>query len=130
MLGAAATGAAVNNNSGFGFFTFGSGWLVGTKLPTTTCLEEEVQNISIFYGNAATSFAFSNDVRRKLGTCIGLAAISKPATPPPTTRPSGLAKETLNPPDLLLAPWFSEGVNDPDKESISKRPCQCTIPIN
>jgi len=56
-------------------------------------------------------------------TCTGLAATSKPATPPPTTRPSGLAKETLIPPDLFLMPPLSEGMNEPVKESISKRPC-------
>jgi len=55
-------------------------------------------------------------------TCTGPAATSRPATPPPTTRPSELDNETLIPPDLLLVPWFSVGMNDPDKESISKRP--------
>ena len=55
-------------------------------------------------------------------TCTGLAATRRPATPPPTTRPSGLANETDIPPDLLLVPWLSVGMNDPDKESISKRP--------
>lgn len=35
-------------------------------------------------------------------TCTGLAATSSPATPPPTTRPSGLAKDTLIPPDRLF----------------------------
>lgn len=58
-----------------------------------------------------------------LGTCTGLAAMRSPATPPPTTRPSGPAKETLIPPDLLLVPPASLGMNEPDKDSISKRPC-------
>jgi len=56
--------------------------------------------------------------------CTGLAATRRPATPPPTTRPSGLARETDIPPDLLLVPWLSVGMNEPDKESISKRPCK------
>lgn len=56
-------------------------------------------------------------------TCTGLAATNKPATPPPTTRPSGLAKETLMPPDLFLIPPVSEGMNEPVNDSISKRPC-------
>lgn len=55
-------------------------------------------------------------------TWTGLAARSKPATPPPMTRPSALAKETLIPPDLLLVPPFSDGMNDPDNESNWKRP--------
>ena len=55
-------------------------------------------------------------------TCTGPAATSRPASPPPTTRPSGPAKETLIPPDLLFVPPKSVGRNDPDKESISKRP--------
>ena len=55
-------------------------------------------------------------------TCTGLAATSRPATPPPTTRPSGLANETLIPPDLLLVPPVSLGINEPDKDNISKRP--------
>ncbi|KAF7828362.1 uncharacterized protein G2W53_019526 [Senna tora] len=53
----------------------------------------------------------------------GLAATNRPATPPPTTRPSGLAKETLMPPDLLRVPPLSLGMNDPDKDNISNRPC-------
>lgn len=55
-------------------------------------------------------------------TWTGLAATNRPATPPPTTRPSGLAKETLMPPDLFLIPPVSDGINDPVSESISKRP--------
>ena len=55
-------------------------------------------------------------------TRTGLAAIRSPATPPPTTRPSGLAKETLIPPARFLVPPLSVGTNDPVKESISKRP--------
>lgn len=56
-------------------------------------------------------------------TWIGLAAISKPATPPPMTRPSGPASETLNPPFRLLMPLpLSLTVNEPDKDRISKRP--------
>lgn len=57
------------------------------------------------------------------GTCTGLAATNRPATPPPTTRPSGLAKETLMPPDLLRVPPLSLGMKDPDNDRISKRPC-------
>nr|GMD74997.1 protein cornichon homolog 4-like [Ipomoea batatas] len=52
----------------------------------------------------------------------GPAATNRPATPPPTTRPSGLAKETLIPPDLLRIPPDSEGINDPVNDNISKRP--------
>jgi hypothetical protein len=59
-------------------------------------------------------------------TCTGLAATSRPATPPPTTRPSGLANETLIPPDLLLVPPVSVGINEPDKDNISKRPWKKT----
>lgn len=61
---------------------------------------------------------------KKYRTWTGLAATNRPATPPPTTRPSGLAKETLIPPDLLLVPPLSLGMNEPDKESISNRPCE------
>lgn len=57
-------------------------------------------------------------------TWIGLAASNKPATPPPITRPSGPANETLNPPVLLLTPPVSVTVNEPDNERISKRPCR------
>jgi hypothetical protein len=57
-------------------------------------------------------------------TCTGLAATNKPATPPPTTRPSGLAKETLMPPDLLRVPPLSFGVKEPDKDRISNNPCR------
>lgn len=60
----------------------------------------------------------------KVLTWIGLAAINKPATPPPITRPSGPASETLNPPVLLLAPPVSVTVNEPDNDSISNRPCK------
>lgn len=59
-------------------------------------------------------------------TCTGPAAINRPASPPPITLPSGPAKETLIPPDLLFVPAFSVGINDPDNESISKRPCNKT----
>lgn len=55
-------------------------------------------------------------------TCTGLAATNSPATPPPSTRPSGLAKETLMPPDRFLIPPVSAGINDPVRESISNRP--------
>lgn len=55
-------------------------------------------------------------------TWTGLAATSRPAIPPPTTRPSGLAKETLIPPDLLFVPPFSVGMNEPDRESNWKWP--------
>lgn len=57
-------------------------------------------------------------------TWTGLAAISSPASVPPTTRPSGLAKEMLIPPVLLVVrePPNSVGVKDPDKERISNRP--------
>lgn len=58
-----------------------------------------------------------------LSTWTGLAAMRSPATPPPMTRPSGPAKETLIPPDLLLVPPTSLGMNEPDRDSISKRPC-------
>jgi hypothetical protein len=53
-------------------------------------------------------------------TCIGLAARSIPATTPPTTRPSGPARDTLSPPVLLLPP--SAIVKDPINCRISKRP--------
>lgn len=62
--------------------------------------------------------------KNKSHTCTGLAATNSPATPPPTTRPSGLANETLIPPDLLLVPPLSFGMNDPDSDNISKRPCK------
>lgn len=59
-------------------------------------------------------------------TCTGPEAISRPASPPPNTRPSGPAKETLIPPDLLLVIPLSVGIKDPDKERISNRPCKST----
>lgn len=55
-------------------------------------------------------------------TCMGPAATSSPATPPPITRPSGPDKDTLMPPDRLFVPPLSLGVNDPVRDSISKRP--------
>ena len=55
-------------------------------------------------------------------TWTGLAATRRPATPPPTTRPSGLARDTLIPPDRLRVPLFSVGIKEPDKDSNSKRP--------
>lgn len=63
--------------------------------------------------------------KKKKGTCTGLAAISSPASVPPTTRPSGLAKEMLMPPVRPTRdPPKSVGVKDPDKERISNRPCK------
>ena len=62
--------------------------------------------------------------KRRMHTCTGLAATNRPATPPPTTRPSGLARETLIPPDLLRAPPLSFGMNEPDKDRISNLPCK------
>jgi len=56
-------------------------------------------------------------------TWIGLAAISQPATLPPTTRPSGPARDMLRPPFLLLTPPDSLNVYDPVNDSISNRPC-------
>lgn len=55
-------------------------------------------------------------------TCTGPAATSKPANPPPITRPSGAAKEMLIPPDLLFVNPFSVVIYEPDKERISNRP--------
>lgn len=55
-------------------------------------------------------------------TCTGPAAIKRPPSPPPRTRPSGPAKEMLIPPDLLTVPGISVGVKDPDSERISNRP--------
>lgn len=63
-------------------------------------------------------------IREEGLTWIGPAAVNMPAIPPPITRPSGPANETLNPPVLLLAPPESETVNDPDKDNISNRPCK------
>lgn len=60
----------------------------------------------------------------RIATCTGLAAINRPATPPPTTRPSGPAKETLMPPDLLRVPPLSLSMNEPDRDRISNRPCR------
>lgn len=60
-------------------------------------------------------------------TWIGLAAVNKPAMPPPTTRPSGPANDTLNPPVLLLTPPLSETVKDPVRDNISNRPCMHEI---
>lgn len=57
-------------------------------------------------------------------TWTGPAAINKPASPPPITRPSGPANETLMPPLILFVPPLLLGMKDPDKESISKRPCK------
>ena len=53
-------------------------------------------NIIIFYGNTKNAV-----------TWTGLDAISTPPTPPPMTRPSGLARDTLNPPVRLREPPFS-----------------------
>lgn len=47
-----------------------------------------------------------------------MAATSEPATPPPTTRPSGLANDTVIPPVLLRVLSESIGMNDPDSESV------------
>ena len=56
-------------------------------------------------------------------TCTGEAAVRSPATLPPRTRPSGPASETLSPPVRLRWPPFSDRRNDPDRDSISNRPC-------
>lgn len=64
------------------------------------------------------------NIKKKILTWRGPAAVNKPAIPPPITRPSGPANETLNPPVLLLIPPLSVTVNDPDKDNISKRPCK------
>ena len=48
--------------------------------------------------------------RERESTCTGPAATNRPASPPPTTRPSGPAKETLIPPDLLFVPPLSVGI--------------------
>lgn len=55
---------------------------------------------------------------------MGPAAVSNPAIPPPITRPSGPANDTLMPPVLFLMPLLSLAVNEPDKDNISNRPCQ------
>lgn len=69
------------------------------------------------------SQAIQMEMWKKGLTWIGLAAVSKPAIPPPITRPSGPANETLRPPVLFLTPPISVTVNDPDKDNNSKRPC-------
>lgn len=58
-------------------------------------------------------------------TWIGFAAINVPAIPPPITRPSGPASETLNLP-VLFKPPCSETVNEPVNDKISNRPCKFT----
>ena len=55
-------------------------------------------------------------------TCTGVAAISIPATPPPRTRPSGPAKDTLKPLLLKRLPSVSEGRKEPVIQMISNRP--------
>jgi hypothetical protein len=57
-----------------------------------------------------------------MNTCTGEAAVSIPATPPPKTRPSDPASDTLKPPDLLRLPLLSESKKEPDREMISNRP--------
>lgn len=71
------------------------------KLPTTTCIEFSESHQSKQYKKNAC-----NNVSR-CRTCTGPAAISIPATPPPSTRPSGPAKAMLKPPVLLRVPPFS-----------------------
>lgn len=61
-------------------------------------------------------------------TCTGPAALSIPATPPPTTLPSAPASETLKLHVLLPLPLLSDGENEPDKEIISNRPSNVTVP--
>lgn len=60
--------------------------------------------------------------------CTGEAAVRSPATPPPKTRPSGPARETLSPPVRLRWPPFSDRRNEPDSDSISNRPSYVTVP--
>lgn len=60
-------------------------------------------------------------------TWTGPAATNEPATPPPITRPSGLANDTLMPPDLLRTPPVSDAMNDPVNDNISKRPYNIKI---
>jgi len=55
-------------------------------------------------------------------TCTGAAAIRRPATLPPSTRPSGPDKHTLRPPVLLLWPPFSDGRYEPESARISNLP--------
>ena len=54
-----------------------------------------------------------------MNTCTGEAAVSIPATPPPKTRPSDPANDTLKPPVLLRLPLLSESKIEPDREMIS-----------
>lgn len=56
-------------------------------------------------------------------TWTGDAAVRSPATPPPSTRPSGPDNDTLKPPVLLRWPPASDRKNDPESDKISKRPC-------
>lgn len=63
-------------------------------------------------------------------TCMGLAATNIPASPPPITRPSGPANETLNPPVLPFTPPLSLTVNEPARVNISKRPCKVISNFN
>lgn len=55
-------------------------------------------------------------------TWTGDAAVRSPATPPPKTRPSGPASNTLNPPVRLRWPPLSERRNEPESDRISNRP--------
>jgi len=81
-------------------------------------------------GDGASCFGCFFPPASKLPTtiCTGEAAVRSPATQPPRTRPSGPASETLSPPVRLRWPPFSDRRNDPDRDSISKRPSYVTVP--
>lgn len=102
------------------------------KLPTTTCNpDKEVSKYEKqFFENTNPHLLGSQFMRINqlvnfyfMVTCMGDAAVSIPATPPPITRPSLPARETLRPPVRCRAPPpTSVGRYEPDNESISNRP--------
>nr|ACL52488.1 unknown [Zea mays] len=76
-----------------------------------------------------SSFGFlASAMKLPTTTCTGVAAISIPATQPPTMRPSLPASATLKPPVLLRVSPSSASKNEPERESISKWPSYVTIP--
>ena len=97
--------------------------LCSWKVFTFNMWESEIwiQDIIIFV-------RFDGNTKNGVVTWTGLDAIRTPPTPPPMTRPSGLARDTLSPPVLLREPPLSVTKYEPDRHTISKRPYQIKSP--
>nr|GMC80644.1 hypothetical protein Iba_chr04aCG22280 [Ipomoea batatas] len=101
-----------------------TGWLA---LPYEATHNQLVENRNTFFLSLDYTNIISDKPHkpksRHNNTCTCDAALSVPATPPPTTLPSAPANDTLKPLGLLRWPSLSENKNEPDNEMISNWPC-------